>query len=149
MVKIDPDEVYALGQETITFAKKHLEETEPLSKVTVDDATFGDFETATEFVLVHGTARDVVKETLKGVHDDLVNFGTGLKKAVETLREAEDDTVRAFGLFGGYVPGMPVDPQTDLDPTSLDDIAGIEDLGAADSRREDAINAAQDGGDSA
>ncbi|QIX26184.1 hypothetical protein ncot_05890 [Nocardioides sp. JQ2195] len=148
MVKIDPDEVDALGQDTIKFANKYLKESEPLSSVSVNEATFGDFDTAAQFVLVHGTAENVVKTTLEGVHDDLVTFGGGLRKAVATLLEAEDDTVRAFELFGGYMPGMSVDPTTTLDENSLNDIGDI-DVNAAEDRREAALAEGADGGDTA
>ncbi|KRF17829.1 hypothetical protein ASG90_05695 [Nocardioides sp. Soil797] len=146
MVKIDPDEVYALGQDTIKFAETHLGKTEPLKDAKVSDATFGDIDSTVEFVKVHGAAQEVVKATLSGVHKDLTTFGQGLQAAVETLRATEDVTVSVFTAlnvfrapFGAVLPVA--DPQTDLDSTSLDDIGAIEDIDQADADRAAAIEA--------
>ncbi len=114
ILEVNPEDVKQLAGTTRSTAEDLLSN-KKFTSLQLDASMLGGFPTAQSVVSAHGTAHQVVVNTLQGVNEDLLAFASYLDKAVEGLGDADD-----------------------LSANALDQLSQVELGGAADQARRDA-----------
>jgi len=95
ILEVNPEDVLDLAGTTKTTATQLLDDAD-FKRLQLDNSMLGGFPTGQAVVSAHGTAHQVVLETLNGVHQDLLDFAGYLEKAVSGLGDADDLSASAL-----------------------------------------------------
>jgi hypothetical protein len=101
ILEVNPEDVKELATKTRSNAQDLLSNKQ-FDSLHLDAAMLGGFPMAQDVVSAHGTAHQVVAETLQGVNEDLMAFATYLEQAVEGLGDADDLSATTLERLSRY-----------------------------------------------
>lgn len=100
---LKPEQVTSLAGSADTAAQE-IRDNQTFRNLTLDASMFGGVEKASAVVRLHETAHRVMVDTLDGVEQDLLHFGTSLREAVRGHEQADELSSAALQRLSQVAP---------------------------------------------